>query len=62
MECGNLVIDRYEGEKIFIGENIELTLFKVSQISKIARLVIRAPKNIKILRGELIEKDQKWNT
>jgi carbon storage regulator len=53
-----LVITRKEGEAILIGENIEICILNVADRS--IKIGINAPKNIKILRKELISevKDQ----
>lgn len=53
-----LVITRKEGEAILIGENIEICILNVTDGS--IKIGINAPKDIKILRKELINevKDQ----
>ena len=53
-----LIITRKEGEAILIGENIEICILNVTDGS--IKIGINAPKNIKILRKELISevKDQ----
>lgn len=50
-----LVLSRYVGEKIFIGENIVITILE-SDRCKI-RLGVIAPREIEILRGELLHND-----
>jgi len=49
-----LVLSRKVGEKIFIGENISVTIVRVAQ--GIVRIGIEAPDNLPILREEI--KDQ----
>ena len=48
-----LVLSRREGESILIGDDIEISVIEV-QGDKV-RLGITAPKNLRILRRELIE-------
>lgn len=55
MESGVLVIDRRAGEKILIGENIEIILRSISEST--ARLILKVPKDIKVLRKELTTKE-----
>lgn len=45
-----LVINRYQGEKITIDNNIEITILGSRGIVNVG---IEAPKNIKVLREEL---------
>lgn len=47
-----LVITRKKGESILIGENIEITIVKVDDGS--VKLSINAPRNVTILRKELV--------
>ena len=47
-----LVITRKKGESILIGENVEITIVKVDDGS--VKLSINAPRNITILRKELV--------
>lgn len=47
-----LVITRKKGESILIGENVEITIVKVEDGS--VKLSINAPRNITILRKELV--------
>jgi carbon storage regulator len=54
-----LVISRKAGESIVIGENIEVTILEITDTS--IKLGIEAPKNIKLLRKELIEAIQSEN-
>lgn len=46
-----LVITRKEGESILIGDDIEITISKISDGS--AKIAINAPKEMTILREEL---------
>jgi carbon storage regulator len=48
-----LALTRKIGEKIIIGDNIELTIVDIKGDS--VRLSIEAPKDIKIYRGEIYE-------
>ena len=47
-----LVLSRKKGEKIVINGNIEITIISVGQRVKVG---IEAPKDIKIVRSELLE-------
>lgn len=48
-----LALTRKIGEKIIIGDNIEVTVFDIKGDS--VRLSINAPKDIKIYRGEIYD-------
>lgn len=48
----NLVLGRFIGESIMIGENIEITIVKVNNRGNV-RLGINAPKSISIHRKEV---------
>lgn len=48
-----LVIKRKKGEAIKIGEDIEITIVKIEDGA--VKIAIDAPKNITILRKELVE-------
>ena len=54
-----LVISRKIGEKIKIGENIEIIILSIDKNQ--VKIGIEAPKNISILRSELIEEIKKEN-
>jgi carbon storage regulator len=54
-----LVLSRKINEKIIIGDNIELTIVAVA--GDTVRIGIQAPKDIKILRSEVLEDIQKQN-
>lgn len=54
-----LVLTRKENEKILIGDNIEITVVAVDNGS--VQLGINAPKEIEILRKELLEDVKKEN-
>jgi carbon storage regulator len=49
-----LILTRYVGDSIMIGDNIYLTVLGVH--GKQIRLGIKAPREIQILREELVEK------
>lgn len=51
-----LLLARRLGETIIIGDDIEITIAELN--SKQVRIGIEAPKNIKIVRKELLEKDK----
>jgi carbon storage regulator len=46
-----LVLSRKVGEKIFIGENISVTIVRVSQ--GVVRIGVEAPEDLPIIREEL---------
>ena len=48
-----LVLTRKPGEKIFIGDNISLTVVEVKGES--VRIAVDAPREVKIYRGEIYE-------
>lgn len=54
-----LVITRKKGESILIGDDIEITISKVEDGS--VKLAIKAPKEMTILRKELLEEVQNEN-
>ena len=55
-----LVLSRKEGEAILVGDNIHITILSVR--GKKVRLGFEAPKEIKILRKELIHgNDNEFN-
>ena len=54
-----LVIGRKKGESVIIGDNIEVTVVKVEDGT--VKLSINAPKEIPILRKELLEQVQEEN-
>jgi carbon storage regulator len=51
-----LVLSRKEGERIVIGDNITLVVSKVS--GNRVTIGIEAPKDIKVVRGELSDSDE----
>lgn len=55
-----LVLARRPGESFLIGENIEITVIEV-QGDKV-KIGITAPRDIRILRGELIKEVESANT
>ena len=48
-----LVLTRRPGEKIFIGDNVSLTVVEVKGDS--VRIAVDAPREVKIYRGEIYE-------
>ncbi|GAB6273891.1 MAG: carbon storage regulator CsrA [Peptococcaceae bacterium] len=48
-----LVISRRPGEKIFLGQEIQITILEIKEGN--VRLGIEAPPEVKILRGELYQ-------
>lgn len=48
-----LVISRKKEESLFIGDNIEIKIIKIEDNS--VKIAIEAPKELKILRKELIQ-------
>ncbi|WP_333676083.1 carbon storage regulator CsrA, partial [Muricomes intestini] len=48
-----LVLQRKKGETLLIGDNIRISVVEVSSDS--VKLAVEAPKEVKILRGELEE-------
>jgi len=51
-----LALTRREGNKILIGDDIEITIIKLRPGS--VTLNVEAPKNIKILRNEVLQRDR----
>ena len=49
-----LILTRKEGEKVFIGTDIKISIIAVSENQ--VKIGIEAPPNVKILREELYEK------
>jgi carbon storage regulator len=49
-----LILTRKEGEKVFIGTDIKISIISVSENQ--VKVGIEAPPNVKILREELYEK------
>lgn len=52
---GNLVITRTDNQKIYIGEDVVITIAKARN-NKV-QVLIKAPREVKILRGELVDRD-----
>ena len=50
------VLDRYKGQSIIIGDNIRITI--LGRKGEEVRIGILAPKDVKIIRSELIERDK----
>jgi len=55
-----LVLSRKPGESIQIGENV--TVKVVQRKGNRVRLAIDAPGDLEILRGELVERRQQWES
>lgn len=51
---GYLVFSRKEGEDFFIGDDIEVIVSRIE--GGAARIVISAPREVRILRGELYQR------
>jgi len=51
-----LVLNRNTHQTIHIGDDIVITLIRAQ--GQQARIAIEAPKNIKVLRGELLDSDK----
>lgn len=54
-----LVVGRKKGESIIIGDDIEITVVKVEDGA--VKLAISAPKDVTILRKELVKEVQEEN-
>jgi carbon storage regulator len=54
-----LVVTRRQGESILIGDNIEIYIVESREGS--VKIAVNAPKNVKILRKELITEVQNEN-
>lgn len=52
-----LILTRCENEKILIGKDIKITILQVK--GKQIRIGIDAPKSMRIMREEVIERDEK---
>lgn len=52
-----LIIARRRGQKILIGDDIEITVTDVHRSS--VKLGIRAPRTLQVLRAELLEPEEK---
>ena len=52
-----LVLSRKETEALLIGENIEISIVEIK--GKQVKLAVKAPKEVKILRAELTNSDEK---
>ena len=55
-----LVLSRKKGESIWLGDEIEITISEIKGDQ--VRIAIKAPKNVTILRGELIKEVSESNT
>jgi len=54
-----LVLSRKKGESIWLGDQIEITISEIKGDQ--VRIAISAPKNVTILRGELIKEVSESN-
>ncbi|MET3655794.1 carbon storage regulator CsrA [Sporosarcina psychrophila] len=54
-----LVLSRKKGESIWLGDQIEITVSEIKGDQ--VRIAINAPKNVTILRGELIKEVSESN-
>jgi carbon storage regulator CsrA len=52
-----LVISRHENESFWIGDNIEITIVECRRGGR-ARVGITCPKNIPVMRSELLTRDE----
>ena len=57
---GNLVVARKNGQSVYIGSDIKITVKWVTRGRCV--LCVEAPKEIHILRGELFEKTKRGET
>ena len=48
-----LILARKRGEMILIGDNVRVTLLRISR--NVARLMIEAPQSVRVIRKELQE-------
>ncbi|CAM3281576.1 carbon storage regulator CsrA [Filibacter tadaridae] len=55
-----LVLSRKKGESIWLGDQIEITISEIKGDQ--VRIAINAPKNVTILRGELLKEVSESNT
>jgi len=55
-----LVLSRKKGESIWLGDDIEITISEIKGDQ--VRIAINAPKNVTILRGELLKEVSESNT
>lgn len=54
-----LILTRKQGEKIKIGDDIEITIIEISQGN--VKIGVEAPKKVKVIRYELIEELREQN-
>lgn len=54
-----LVLTRKKGESIIIGDNVEITVAEVEEGR--VKLGITAPKDVKVLRKEVIDETREFN-
>jgi carbon storage regulator len=54
--AGMPILDRYKGQSIIIGDNIRITI--LGRKGEEVRIGIHAPKDVKIIRTELVARDK----
>lgn len=52
-----LVLSRKQNEELRIGDDVAITVLEIK--GHVVRLGIQAPRNVRILRGELAERDER---
>jgi carbon storage regulator len=52
-ELGNLVFSRRAGQRFVVDGNVEITIVRVN--GEKVRLAVKAPKDVRILRSELLD-------
>ena len=52
-----LVLSRKEGDSLLIGDNIEISIVQIK--GKQVKIAVKAPKEVKVLRGELKTEETK---
>lgn len=50
---GNLIITRRAGESFWVGDEVEVTIVDLTETK--ARISIKAPRDVDVLRSELVE-------
>lgn len=61
METGRLILSRREGQQIFVGDDIVITVLDIDDNGYMraptTRLAIEAPKDVRIVRQEIARKE-----
>jgi carbon storage regulator len=52
---GNLIITRRPGESFWVGDDVEVTIVDLTETK--ARISIKAPRDVDVLRSELIKRN-----